>query len=408
MGLLDNPNDVGLLSMGLRLMSTPGKFGQAFGQSGLGAMGDMQQAQQRQQMQQQRKIQEQLLMQQMAQAKAQQEERAAAQARQQAIEGAYRNAIESPLDQAGAAGMTRPTPENAAAMAGMSPRINQQKLLSGLMGVDPMSAFQMMQPKPADYKVVDGALVQTNAPGGPKSVFERSKPVDMNQLMIPDGKGGFMVNQALLDARGQIAEKGAARASLSVNTERSYGGEIAQGLAKADLAALDVARSAPDRIKSASDVKRILSTGNAITGTAAEQRLWVDKALSTAGVIDGTRTQATEDLVNLLANQTLDAIKTSGLGSGQGFTDKDRQFLQDAKAGRIEINAKTLYRMADLNEKSARASIAYGNKVAARLKGNPILGTIGQDLEVAVPPEVRMPTLDEIAAEARRRGLGGK
>jgi len=46
MGLLDqatdDPNTAGLLSMGLRLMSTPGRFGQAFGQSGLGAMDDVQ------------------------------------------------------------------------------------------------------------------------------------------------------------------------------------------------------------------------------------------------------------------------------------------------------------------------------------------------------------------------------
>ena len=40
-GLTDDPRQQGLLSLGLRLMSTPGKFGQAFGQAGLGAMGDM-------------------------------------------------------------------------------------------------------------------------------------------------------------------------------------------------------------------------------------------------------------------------------------------------------------------------------------------------------------------------------
>ena len=39
--LTDDPRQQGLLSLGLRLMSTPGKFGQAFGQAGLGAMGDM-------------------------------------------------------------------------------------------------------------------------------------------------------------------------------------------------------------------------------------------------------------------------------------------------------------------------------------------------------------------------------
>lgn len=54
--MMDDPQSQGLLSLGLRLMSTPGNFGTALGQAGLGAMGDMQAAMQ---MQEQRKRQEQ-------------------------------------------------------------------------------------------------------------------------------------------------------------------------------------------------------------------------------------------------------------------------------------------------------------------------------------------------------------
>lgn len=58
MGLLDqldDPVNAGLLSMGLRLMSTPGRFGQALGSAGLGAMGDLQAMREQQQ---KRKIQD--------------------------------------------------------------------------------------------------------------------------------------------------------------------------------------------------------------------------------------------------------------------------------------------------------------------------------------------------------------
>lgn len=41
LNLTDDPQTLGLLSLGLRLMSTPGKFGTALGQSGLGAMDDV-------------------------------------------------------------------------------------------------------------------------------------------------------------------------------------------------------------------------------------------------------------------------------------------------------------------------------------------------------------------------------
>jgi hypothetical protein len=49
MGLLNtDPTSAGLLGLGLRLMATPGSFGQAFGTSGLGAINDMQEARMRQ------------------------------------------------------------------------------------------------------------------------------------------------------------------------------------------------------------------------------------------------------------------------------------------------------------------------------------------------------------------------
>jgi hypothetical protein len=80
--------------------------------------------------------------------------------------------------------------------------------------------------------------------------------------------------------------------------------------------------------------------------------------------------------------------------------------LQDAKSGRIEINHGTLLRIANLNEKSARLSIEAGNKVAKRLKNNPDFGHVGQDLEVAPPPEFKLPTAADIQAEAARRAGG--
>ena len=46
LNVTEDPATLGLLSLGLRLMSTPGNFGQALGHAGLGALGDVQTAQQ--------------------------------------------------------------------------------------------------------------------------------------------------------------------------------------------------------------------------------------------------------------------------------------------------------------------------------------------------------------------------
>ncbi len=233
-----------------------------------------------------------------------------------------------------------------------------------------------------------------------------------NSVMTKQPNGTYAPNAEFIAAKARIAKSGASSTQVSVNTEKTYAGHVAEGLAKADVAALDAAAAAPERVRSAREVLRILTTEKPITGTGAEARLALTKALSTAGLIDGSTVKSTEDLANLLANQTLDAISTSKLGTGQGFTDKDLRFLELAKSGRIEVNDGTLRRIAGLNERAALASIERGNKVAKRLKANPTFGSVGQDLETPVPESpptgFRMPTADDIAKEtARRRAQPG-
>lgn len=187
---------------------------------------------------------------------------------------------------------------------------------------------------------------------------------------------------------------GATNVSVGVNTDKSYFGNVAEGLAKVDVGAIDAGRSAPDRIASSRRVREVLAT-NPITGTGAEARLSLNKALATAGLIDGTNVANTEVLASTLASQTLDAIKTSGLGAGQGFTDKDRQFLERAKSGNIEMTPQALGILADLNERAALASIRRANSVIGKLRQSPQAGAMGQALdpipEPSAPSVVRKP-----------------
>lgn len=88
--------------------------------------------------------------------------------RQQAIEQAYRNALETPLQQAGAAGMTRPTPANAAAIGQMQPRFNPQRLAQELMPIAPMEAAKLLTPQAADLvSVGPGAALVDKRTGKP-------------------------------------------------------------------------------------------------------------------------------------------------------------------------------------------------------------------------------------------------
>lgn len=239
-------------------------------------------------------------------------------------------------------------------------------------------------------QVVDGVAYDPRAtePG----TLLRNPDRIAEQNIIPDGNGGYRVNPLAVQAKKEIAAAGAPRISTPtyVNTEGTYAGEVARGFAKQDVDTINIARGATASIEAAQRVKSLLAQ-NPITGTGAQFATQVGKALATAGLIDGQRVKSTEDLASELASATLGEIAASGLGSGQGFTDKDRAFLQDARSGRIELNAGTIYRLADLRERSARAAIRRGNEVGERLRADKNMGSVGRSINFTEPPRSALP-----------------
>ena len=131
---------------------------------------------------------------------------------------------------------------------------------------------------------------------------------------------------------------------------------------------------------------RDLLAQNPITGFAAEQRLGFEKALAAAGFVKGDRASITENLASTLAKTTLGVVRTSGLGSGQGFTDKDREFLEKAAAGKIDLSNANLNYLAELNEKAARYDIERSNQVRSRLRQMPNFQQMPGALPDITPP----------------------
>lgn len=327
------------------------------------------------------------------------------------------------------AGGGGPTMANAARMPQVSP--TQQLMFQGVRaGAIPLGDYlKATAPKQLEFSKIDpkdytpDSLRQAAATGDysqlvpvrkldvvnnqavnlyntkPGTVFDTFDP---NQPFNLQG-GRLTPNQPFQQFQLNKSRAGASVNNISVNTDKSYFGNVAEGLAKNDVALIDAGRSAPDRIASSQRVKQILAA-NPITGTGAEARLSLTKALSTAGLIDGKTVADTETLASMLASQTLDAIKTSGLGAGQGFTDKDRQFLERAKSGNIEMSAATLGRLADLNEHAARTSIRRANSVIQKLRTSPEAGRMGQQLDAIEEPAA--PTAP--AAPARQQVFDAK
>lgn len=162
--------------------------------------------------------------------------------------------------------------------------------------------------------------------------------------------------------------------------------EFAKGIAAQDLETIKAGEAALGQIEVANNVRDLLQQ-NPITGTGAPARLALEKGLASAGFIAGDRASVTENLSANLAKATLSLVKTSGLGSGQGFTDSDRKFLEKAAAGQIEMTDKNLRYLADLNDKAARANIARSNAVRARYRELPnFRGMPGMLPNIDLPP----------------------
>ena len=173
--------------------------------------------------------------------------------------------------------------------------------------------------------------------------------------------------------------------SLSQSAEKSFGSAFAGALAKNDIDLRDAALNTPEAAGNANRILQTLSTGNVIVGPGAETKLKIAKLLNIVGKDNDEIIANTEQLQKSLASQTLDSIKTSGLGAGNGFTNADRDFLEKAKSGNIEMTAQTLRRTAEIQISVAQATANKWNTRVRQIPKSAIEGTGLSAEPIALP-----------------------
>jgi hypothetical protein len=173
--------------------------------------------------------------------------------------------------------------------------------------------------------------------------------------------------------------------NVTQSTGRKYSETFAGELAKDDLKLRDAATEAPNAAANANRILEVLSTGNIIVGPGAEWKLKLAKLLNASGVAGfvGKNNDEiianTEQLQRSLAAETLNSVKASGLGAGNGFTDKDLIFLERAKSGNIDMTPQNLIKVAEYSRKAQEATVDKWNK---RLKNIPRSAIEGTGLSV--------------------------
>jgi hypothetical protein len=281
------------------------------------------------------------------------------------------------------------------------------------------AGLKMLEQQPEGV-AINGQLVNksTGAPMGAQ-IAKQAEPFSLKAGESRFGPDGNLITQVSdfnkpFNADGtpnkafqgfEIAKHKAGANNQTVNVagpENKYGQVVGEGLAKEGLSLVELAKQAPEVVRNAQAIRSALDKG-AITGTGAETRFAVQKALETAGVVGKGKAASTEELMAGLGKLTLAGIKTSGLGGGNGFTDKDREFLSAAISGQITGTKENLRRVADLSERVAMATHQKGQKVLERWNQNPALKGVAQDS--TIDP---LPVSSDIHSQADAILNGGK
>jgi hypothetical protein len=154
-------------------------------------------------------------------------------------------------------------------------------------------------------------------------------------------------------------------------TEKTFAGGLAESQVKKFDTLQTNAEKAPDVLRSATESKKILNSGKFFSGSPANVQLEMAKmadAFGLGGADTKTKAANTQTLITNAAGNTLDSIAGSGLGAGQGFTDKDLKFLQEAKSFRIDMTDTNIRRVIELQERAAKAAV---NRYNERLRTLP-------------------------------------
>jgi hypothetical protein len=167
-----------------------------------------------------------------------------------------------------------------------------------------------------------------------------------------------------VESSAALAKRPANIVNIPNFAEKTFAGSMAENQAKKFDVLQTNAEKAPDVLRSAAESKKILKSGKFFSGSPAELQLEMAKVADALG-LGGTDTKEkafnTQTLITNAASGTLDSIAGAGLGTGQGFTDKDLKFLQEAKSFRINMTDDNIRRVIDLQERAARESVKRYN-----------------------------------------------
>jgi hypothetical protein len=390
--LTDDPQTLGLLSLGLRLMSTPGRFGTALGQSGLGAIGDMQQARTAQEQRKSRAMQEQLMMQQLEAAKRQQAEQEAAKAKQAQDAALMRRLLNQPVEsQFGGVGPGVPMrntgvdPSTFLAQGGSMEALPQALMLNQALRP---AAPKLTVSKPGDIaRTETGEVAWQNPTPAEKPDMTPLAKLIAERDALPPGHPA----RPIYDARIAKETTHQPATSVTVNPEKAFAQAIGGVAAKNIEAGQDAAMAAQNTLGLVNNVRKAVKEGEVILGPGATVRqagMRVGQLIGVGGNESADTLARTKAVEQGLAGLELEA---AALMKGQGqITEAERKIIARAAAGKIEeLTPQELDVALGAIERNAQRKIKAHQKMTQQIPAT-AAGSLAPLLEVPQPEANRV------------------
>jgi len=383
-------------------MSTPGRFGQAFGQAGLGAMDDMQklkmQLAQRQDMAQRQQLTA-LQMEQLKRQQAAQEQQAARlEAWRQGLTpptGAAVNLPGMPARNATQADAAMGTPGYGPSSAtdrqvSMPPTARQQGAYelakAGEMG--PAEWFKFNNPDPVKLGK-DEALLDPTQGYKPiaSNVAPEKAPDLVREYVYAGGDQKFGPNGFTKWVQDM---KKAGAQSIGLKIENSLGTGIAGQVGPMLKDSAEAASAARQQLTNADNIIRAVDSGKILSGPTATLRLkgaQIGQMLGIGGADDAEKIINTRTAIQGLAQQTLSA-RAQLKGQGQ-VSDYEGKLIASAASGNIEdLTVPEIRKLAEVNKRLSAQVVANHQQFLSKIKAHkdPAIGSMADLFDLGAPP----------------------
>lgn len=242
------------------------------------------------------------------------------------------------------------------------------------------------------YQDVGGQKVPVteygDQPAGVAPLQKTGNP--FSDLVVSDPKTGAIIpNAPLVQVKGDIAAKGAAKTNLSVNMPDK---KFYEGLGKAVSGQIekgfDQAQSAVQTLNNANQIAANLD--KALIGPLANQRMSITQIGQVLGVGGKDAAEVLANTRNVMQGLARQELSAAGQMKGQGqITESERAILRKAEAGEIkDFTRPEIETFISAIRKTSRSRIANHQRNLQNLGGDEQASTILPYLQIEVPEDV--------------------